>query len=49
MKKIIQLEISISKVNGNEFTETEADDFMDDFADFIESKSLLYGGGHKLI
>jgi len=44
-KTIIDIKGIITKVNGEEFTEQEYDNFTDDFLQLLESKSYCFGGG----
>tara|TARA_R110002050_G_scaffold208996_2_gene345082 strand:+ start:8940 stop:9092 length:153 start_codon:yes stop_codon:yes gene_type:complete len=48
-KKNIELNVSIFKLNGNEFTETEADELIKEFEAFLRVQGLDYGGSHELV
>lgn len=48
-KKNIELNVSIFKTNGNDFTETEADEIVKEFEAFLRVQGLDYGGSHELV
>lgn len=48
-KKNIELNVSIFKLNSNEFTETEADELVKEFGAFLRVQGLDYGGSHELV
>lgn len=44
-KTTIILDQGVSKANGEEFTNDELEEFLNDYIEWIESKGLITGGG----
>ena len=47
--KVIELNVSIFKNSGLEFTGEEAGEFMAMFEAFLKTQGYDYGGGHELL